>query len=196
MFAAAVLVVLVRTRVRHGNRRHRPNVPRRRLSVGLVAVIGPLLERPRLRWRPGAGVLLGGVLPSCCWASSRPARVGSSIVAGSVRIRSVSAALLIQQFAFGGFTGLLLTLTYDAERLAIACTPPGHHRVPLGALPTALLSPDSPCASVGPPLPRRAYCLPSHLALLTGRGTPPHTQRLVTAAWPCYSSLGSLIMPH
>ena len=146
--AAAVLVVLGARLVPETREpgATRPNVAAVAvLSVGLVAVIVSLLEGRRLRW-PAWGwlCLLGGVLAVVLlgFVETRKGGQQALLPADLFRIRSVSAALLIQLFAFGGFTGLLLTLTLWMQNgLGYSPLHAGLVTIafPLGALPTALL---------------------------------------------------------
>ncbi|WP_063828562.1 MFS transporter [Actinopolymorpha alba] len=86
------------------------------LTVGLVAVIVPLLEGSRLGWPLWCWLcLVGGVLAVVLLAVVE-ARQGTRqtaplLPADLLRIRSVGSALLIQLIVFAAFSGLLLVLT-------------------------------------------------------------------------------------
>ncbi|HEY4004291.1 MAG TPA: MFS transporter [Pseudonocardia sp.] len=116
--AAALVVLGVRyvpeTRVPGAAR---PNV----LAVGvltasLVALVVPLLEGNRVGWPTWCWLCLAGGLSALAalatWDGRQKVRRSAPVLPADLfRIRSVSSALAIQLFAFGGFNGLLLTLT-------------------------------------------------------------------------------------
>ncbi|MFC0531819.1 MFS transporter [Phytohabitans kaempferiae] len=124
------------------------------LTVGLVAIIAPLLEGTRLGWPwwtwpcMAGGVAAVVLLALAEHGRGRPERTGESAAPSSsallpldlLRVRTVGAALVIQLVAFGAFSGLLLVLAlWMQDGLGFSPLLAGLVTVaiPIGSLPIA-----------------------------------------------------------